>query len=452
MMLYLVSVAIPATTAAQVTFARTYGGQRSDEGHSVLQTADGGYVIAGLTWSFGAGGTDAWLVKTDSVGDTLWTRTYGGARHDGVASVVQTAEGGYILTGKYWASDSSGYELWLIKTDAQGDTLWTRTFGCPRKDGGTAVLQTPDCGYVITGTTYFGAGGADFWLLRTDSSGDTMWTRTYGGTDHDDGFFMLRTVDDGYVLVGCTESFGAGGEDVWLVKTDSSGDTMWTRTYGGTDDDCGYSVAQTSDGDYLMVAETRSYGAGETDAWLLKTDSLGDTMWTRVYGGARRDECYSLALTPDGGCIIAGLTRSFAAGESDLWLLKTDSLGDTIWTRTYGDADYERGTSVVETADGGFAIAGYNLGDAFLIKTDSLGRVGISETPEPERAQALGPMVLPRARLQAELQTDPSLSLFDASGREVLRPKPIPHGIYFVRRPTADSRQLTASRKVLVTD
>jgi hypothetical protein len=442
-------LALPCLLLAQVTFMRIYGGARADDGYSVLQTADGGYVIAGLTWSFGAGGTDAWLIKTDSLGDTMWTRTYGGAGHDMGASLLQTAEGGYVLTG-YWASDSSGSELWLVKTDSSGDTLWTRTFGGDGKDYGWSVLQTADDGYVIAGLTWsFGAGGADFWLIKTDSSGDTMWTRTYGGTSHDEGFSVVGTADGGFVVTGCTGSFGAGDGDVWLVKTDSSGDTMWTRTFGGADDDCGYSVAQTSDGGYILVAETRSSGAGETDAWLLKTDSSGDTLWTRVYGGVRSDECYSLALAADGGYIIAGSTRSFAAGESDVWLLKTDSLGDTMWTRTYGGADFEVGKSVAKTADGGFVITGHNIyvadgpGDLLLIKTDSAGRVAIGEMPEPKRAETLGPTVLMRAQLLAELQQDPILSLFDASGRIVTDGNSVSPGVVFMRSGTT-------TRKVLV--
>ena len=262
---------------------RTYGGGDWDIGFSVAQTSDGGYVVAGRTESFGAGLTDVYLVKTDAVGDTIWTRIYGGSGSD--------------------------------------------------DNEGSSVAQTSDGGYIISGMTYsFGVGG-DVYLVKTDAMGDTIWTRTYGGSDYDGGFSVAQTSDGGYIIAGYTRSFGAGEEDVYLVKTDSLGDTIWTRTYGGSDDDHGYSVAQTSDGGYIVAGYTESFGAGSWDVYLVKTDGLGDTIWTRTYGGSDWDEGYSVAQTSDGGYIVAGVyDYDWEAETGDVYLVKTDAVGDTIWT------------------------------------------------------------------------------------------------------------------------
>jgi hypothetical protein len=167
----------------------------------------------------------------------------------------------------------------------------------------------------------------DFYLIKTDSSGDTLWTRTYGGDDIDEGFSVQQTADGGYVIAGVTESFGAGDMDVYLIKTDSSFDTLWTRTYSGEGDDHGYSVQQTDDGGYVIAGFTESFGAGEEDVYLIKTDSSGDTLWTRTYGGVGFDYGRSVQQTEDGGYVIAGYTNSFGAGGADVYLIKTDPDG-----------------------------------------------------------------------------------------------------------------------------
>ena len=211
-----------AIAAAQTSWWRTYGGTLTDQGWSVQQTSDGGYIIAGRTYSFGAGNSDVYLTKTNTPGDTLWTRTYGGTSEDDGYSVQQTTDSGYIITG-YTASFSAG-GVYLIRTNASGDTLWTRTYGGTSEDVGTSVQQTLDGGYIVAGYTLtFGAGGYDAYLIKTDASGDTMWTRTYGGTGDDQGYSVQQTSDGGYIIAGRTYSFGAGNSDVYLIKTDSLG-------------------------------------------------------------------------------------------------------------------------------------------------------------------------------------------------------------------------------------
>ncbi len=326
MLLAIACVLLLVSTAAadpgDTLWTRTYGGSGGDRGCSVQQTSDGGYIIAGGTGSFGAGG-DVYLVKTDSCGDTLWTRTYGGSSLDQAFSVQQTPDGGYIIAGDTKSCGAGLFDVYLVKTDSCGDTLWTRTHGGSDEDAGLSVQQTSDGGYIVAGLTVsFGAGSVDFYLLKTDSCGDTLWTRTYGGSDWDEGYSVQQTSDGGYIIVGQTESFGAGARDVYLVKTDSSGDTLWTRTYGGSGYDEGFSVRQTSDGGYIIAGGTNSFGGDYSDLCLLKTASSGDTLWTRTYGGSNFDKAYSVQQTSDGGYIIAGSTSSFGAGSGDVYLVK----------------------------------------------------------------------------------------------------------------------------------
>jgi hypothetical protein len=258
----------------QMSWWRTYGGTSLDEGCSVQQTVDGGYIIAGLTQSFGAGGYDVYLVKTDAAGDTQWTRTYGGTSYDNGYSVQQTSDGGYVIAGRTY---SGSFDVYLIKTNPSGDTLWTRTYGGTNYDEGFSVQQTSDGGYIIAGYTLSsGAGGIDVYLIKTNASGDALWTRTYGGTDVDYGSSVQQTSDGGYIIAGGTRSFGAGYDDVYLIKTNASGDTLWTRTYGGTSEDDGNSVQQTADGGYIIAGNANSYSIqGDDDVYLVKTDANG---------------------------------------------------------------------------------------------------------------------------------------------------------------------------------
>jgi predicted secreted protein len=253
---------------------RTYGGSDSDWGYSVQQTSDGGFMVAGNTESFGTGAEDVWLIRTDATGDAPWTRTYGGGDYDFGKSGQQTSDGGFIVTGYNRSFSGGECDLWLIRTDATVDTLWTRTYGGSGGEAGWSVQETSDGGFIMAGyTSSFGAGGDDVWLIRSDSLGRTLWARNYGGSLFDVGNSVQQTSDGGFIVVGETQSFGAGGGDVWLIRTDASGDTLWTRTYGGSDYDGGYSVQQTSDGGFIVAGVTDSFGAGSADVWLIRLAS-----------------------------------------------------------------------------------------------------------------------------------------------------------------------------------
>jgi len=341
-------------------WTKTYGGTGADVGYSVQQTSDGGFIIAGYTSSFGAGSNDVWLIKTDASGDTLWTRTFGGSESDVGNSVCQTAEGGYIIAGKTASFGAGSNDVWLIKTDASGDTIWTKTFGGSEGEDVSKIQRTSDNGYVILGlTTSYGEGGWDIYLIKTDASGDTLWTKAYGGSNHELGASVQQTLDNGYVITGSTGSFGAGSEDAWLIKTDASGDTLWTKTFGGSEPDRVRSIQQTDDSGYIMTGYTNSFGAGSSDVWLIKTDASGDTLWTKTFGGSEQDQGYSVIQTSDGGYIITGSTKSFGAGSADVWLIRTDASGDTLWTKTFGGSEADYGPYFDQTTDQGYILAGY---------------------------------------------------------------------------------------------
>ena len=213
----------------------------------------------------------------------------------------------------------------------------------------------------------------------------SRWTKYYGGDEWDFGNSICETSEGGYIVAGQTNSFGAGGFDVYLLRIDSSGDTLWTKTYGGINDDIGYSICKTSDEGYIITGYTSSFGAGWEDVYLVKIDSVGDTVWTRTYGGTDYDRGYSVCETSDSGYIIGGWTRSFGEGSGDMYLIKTDAFGDTLWTRTFGSVNYDQGLSVQETSDGGYIITGYTASfgagnyDVYLVKTDEFGNVGIKK-------------------------------------------------------------------------
>jgi hypothetical protein len=353
-------------------WTETYGGTEDDRFHSVQTTADNGYIIAGKTNSYGSGSADVYLIKTNANGNILWEKTYGGSDSDYGYSVQQTTDGGYIVAGYTGSFGAGGNDIYLIKTDADGDTLWTKTYGGTGSERGYSVQQTTDGGYIVTGiTNSFGAGGIDFYLVKTDVDGDTLWTRTYGGTESDYGYSVQQTTDGGYIVAGYTKSFGAGYYDFYVIKSDANGDTLWTRTYGGTESEYGYSAQQTSDNGYIIA------GKVSNDPFLVRTDANGDTLWTRIYDGKVAN---SVQQTMDNGFIFTGVTSSGGWG-SNLLVVKTRDNGDTLWTRIYECAanGNDFGYSVQQTTDNGYIVAGMGRSrtgydyDAWLLRIDDFG-------------------------------------------------------------------------------
>jgi hypothetical protein len=278
---------------------QTYGGNNYEDVFAFLiQTPDGGFALAGTTSSFGAGFYDIWLVKTDANGVAQWNQTYGGSNSESVSALIQTLDGGLALAGST-ASFGAGFsDMWLVKTDANGVVQWNQTYGGNGNDGARALLQTPDGGFALAGSTSsFGAGYSDIWLVKTDENGVAQWNQTYGGNYNDFASALLQTPDGGLALAGSTSSFAAGSVDMWLVKTDANGVAQWNQTYGGDGDDLAYALLQTPDGGFALAGSTSSFAAGLWDMWLVKTDANGVAQWNQTYGGDGDDLAYALLQT-----------------------------------------------------------------------------------------------------------------------------------------------------------
>jgi len=369
--LFLLTFNLFSQTPPDTLWTQTFGGSGDDKPYSLQQAADGGYIIAGTTTSYGAGGTDFWLIKTDENGNEEWNHAYGGSGWEVANSVQQATDGGYIVVG--WAPSVDGhFDSWLVKVDESGNEEWTQTYGGTGSDLAYSVQQTVDEGYIIAGiTSTYGAGYRDCWLIKTDEYGNEEWNQTYGGSGDDEAYSVQQTADGGYIIAGSTSSFGAGGKDFWLVKTDNYGNENWNQTYGGSDYDLAFSVQQTDDGGYIVAGFTSSYGAGSRDFWLVKTDNYGNEDWNQTYGGSYSEIAWSVHQTIDGGYIAAGYTNSYGVGVTNFWLLKTDENGNENWAQTYGGIYSDVAMSVQQTTDEGFVVAGrttsYGAGETDML-------------------------------------------------------------------------------------
>jgi hypothetical protein len=358
-----------AVTIANV-WKRTFAGASAFDGYSVIQTSDGGFVVAAST----AGEDGLMLMRLDAWGNLVWDTTFDGRAGDGDRSVVQTDDGGFVVVGAArWGGD-----VWLVRTDAAGNLVWDKTYGGTSGDKGYSLAQTSDGGFAITGyTKSSGAGATDIWLIRTDAAGNLLWDRTYGGASNEEGYSVAQTGDGGFIIAGYTYSYGAGDADWWLVRTDSAGNRLWDKTFGGGSDDRPYSVALAGDGGFIIAGYTRSFGEGSTDGWLIRTDAAGERLWDKTFGGSGDDAGCSVARTGDGGLVVTGYTCSTGEVREDVWLIRTDATGNQLWNRTFGGVDYDEGRSVVQTSDGGFAVAGWTelRGHPcrWLIRTDVQG-------------------------------------------------------------------------------
>ena len=374
---------IKTSAQSTSTFMRMGRAPGMNGGLSLAETSDGGFVGTGQQQAGSSGGCDVYVYKVDACGTIEWEKLFGTSGDDGGKYVQQTSDGGYIVAGLY----NSSYYILLLKLDASGTLQWAKTYSIGY---GLFVQQTTDGGYILTGfTSGLGFGGNDIVLIKTDATGNILWKKVYGGAGDDWGDYVEQTHDGGYIVAGYTTSYGAGSYDLVLLKVDSLGTLQWNKSYGGAgaegSSSWGVSGQATSDGGYMLCGNTSGYGAGSNDIMLIKTDSLGNLNWAKTYGGTNDDQPRFAHQTNNGGYIICGLTRSFGHGDLDAYMLKTDGSGNLKWSKAYGGTNYDKGQMVRECADGGFALSmislnfGANYYDPVFMKSDSMGVVGCSE-------------------------------------------------------------------------
>lgn len=357
--LFLIILSISPAVQAVNTIAAgnwTIGGAKDDYTYGIAASSDGGFLLVGSTSSYGAGKSDAWLVKTDSNGAVEWNRTYGGAGNDFGCNMIATPDGGYALVG-YSDPFGSSMEGWLIKVDAQGNMQWNQTYNGAGAEYPANLVATSDGGYILIGSVFSeGATQCDGLIIKTDAAGTMQWNKTVGGAEGSDYLWDIIAADGGYVIVGSTASSGAGADDLWLLKINSDGAMQWNRTYGGSHDDFGWWIVPALDGGYVVSGATSSWGAGKFDAWILKTDLTGNLLWNQTIGGAEDDFAYDMITTADGGYAAAGYTFSY--GENgDAWLIQTDATGVLVWNQTFGGAGFDQAQGLSATSEGDYALA-----------------------------------------------------------------------------------------------
>jgi hypothetical protein len=365
---------------SQSLFARTFGGTGDDGAYSLSSTADSGMAIAGYTTSSGAGGADLLVIKVSSLGVLQWARTFGGAGDDWASSIVETSDSGLAIAGYTTSSGAGGVDLLVIKVSSLGVLQWARTFGGLDDDRAYSIVGTSDGGLAIAGYTMsFGAGGTDFLVVKLSSSGNLDWARTFGGSEYDWASCLTRTYDGGLAVAGYTASFGDGGADFLVIKLSSSGNLDWAKTFGGVDDEWAYSIAGTTAGDLALAGYTSSFSVGPADALVFRINSSGDLQWARAVGGGASDYACQVAVCPDNGLAFAGYTSSFGAGWGDILAFKTNSSGNFLWARTFGGTDDDQPSSLISTPGGGIALAGRTISfgagswDCVLLEMDTGG-------------------------------------------------------------------------------
>jgi len=461
----------------EVEWRKTFGREDYDEANSIQQTKDGGYIVAGWTYSLGSGERDAYILKLNSKGEVEWQKTFGGEGNDEANSIQQTKDGGYIVAGWTYSLGSGERDAYILKLNSKGEVEWQKTFGGEDSDIANSIQQTTDGGYIVAGwTKSSGSRGEDAYILKLNSKGEVEWQKTFGGEYDDEARSIQQTTDGGYIVAGWTNSFGLERYDVYILKLNSKGEVEWRKTFGGEDYDEANSIQQTKDGGYVVAGWTTSFGSGGYDVYILKLNSKGefdttppnvmivspsdvvvlggtininidatdnvelekvtlyidgkkikeytsgpykyswdsskasegahtinvealdrsgnigtksvttmmdkikDVSWHKMFGGEGSDKANSIQQTKDGGYIVAGWTESFGSRE-DVYILKLDSKGEVQWQKTFGGGDDDVTNSIQQTTDGGYIVAGWTKSfgsggeDAYILKLDSKGEV-----------------------------------------------------------------------------
>jgi uncharacterized delta-60 repeat protein len=312
----------------KILWERSFGGSSSDQLYAVASTPDGGVVVAGHTRSKGAGKSDVWILRLNLDGELLWERTFGGLENDRARTIDAMADGGFVIAGMTQSYGSPQGDAWIIKLDSKGRRQWDRSYGGNEEYAIFSIAALPDSSAIATGYTNKGKShGFELWVIRLSSHGDRIWDRHYGRGIFDAGTAILPAVDGGAMVAGVTSDDGFQGDDAWIIRLDASGHVIWDQTFGGPKPDSAWSVVEMPGTGYAVTMATLSYGAGSSDAWVICLNDDGAVIWQRLFGGQLWDRPTTAALTQDGGLAVAGYTTTTGAGYEDFWVFRVDARG-----------------------------------------------------------------------------------------------------------------------------
>lgn len=429
-----------APVMGQLTWQRTYGGYSIDEGNCVVAGPNGNLLVVGSTGSFGAGNGDIYVLLLDSTGSKIWSTTVGGTGVDQGKKAVLASDGGYVIVGVTNSFGYGGYDGYVAKIDSVGTLVWERSYGGDGWDFFNSITPAQDGGYVVAGETYSsGSGGGDGWLVKLDVDGEMEWEHTFGGAQHDLFNCVARTTDDGYVLAGGHTT--DNDMDAWVVKVDQSGEQAWESLQGGDSVDVANAIIQTIEGGYVAVGSTRSYGS-LVEALQFRVNALGVVVWVQHWLQGSGEEYYDLVEMPDGRLVSVGYVDGLGSGGKDMYILFSGSDGGFISGITNGGdqgTEDEVAKALVRFGSSGFVICGYTESfgfgsrDVYLVRTDSAGvtsstmvqvefdPLGIADVLKTQRISAYPNVVMPNGivHLDGLGEGVVSVSLLDIQGKAI---------------------------------
>ena len=391
------ALSIDSNNQPNVEWERIQGGSEFDACYCVQETDDGGFVFAGGSYSFGPGQSDLWIIKTDSNGNTLWNKTYGGPANESCYCIQKTNDDCFVVTGKTKTSEPNNYDALLLKIDSEGNELWSVTYGGEEFDAGWWVEPTNDEGFILVGVTESkGNGNGDIWVVKTNENGEIIWEQTYGGALLDEAEEILVLENDRYIIVGSTESFCSNGKDIIVLCIDNDGSQIWQKTYGGKAYDEGWSIELIDENTYYILGRTSSFGSGGQDFWLLKINEEGEVLLNRTFGKIGLDQVRRIKKANQDTYLISGCTQSDIDDDIDFWLISIDEKGLVKWDTIFGDQDVDICYDTKQTSDLGYILTGMtynnqNQGDSFIIKLSSYENQQPTAPEKPEGKTKIQP-------------------------------------------------------------
>lgn len=376
---------------SQTQFQRTYNHLGFEDATCIYPKSGGGFLIGGFSGTGQYGPFKTYLIDVDSLGNLNWGKTYGSTISETIQGMTPTSDGNYALIGTTFSFNSQPYgNTYLLKVSPSGNLLWSKIYGGPDYDYGHSIKETSDHGFIITGlSSSFSAGGYDLHAIKTDSAGNAVWAITIGGPSNDEAQKVVETNDGSFMLFGTCSSYSPmmiPYNEFTICKISSGGNFMWMKKYScGGYNNC-YGVQPTNDGGYVLAGWTDGYGQGQNDVLVMKSDSSGNIAWAHTYGGDSLDIAYNIISAPNGDYLVSGYTKSFGSGNYDAYVLRLDSVGNHLWSKTYGGAAQEFASAICNTNDGGFALVGNTKSfgvtgsDIYFLKCDANGNNGCNET------------------------------------------------------------------------